>query len=502
MPTLSVTAKEAVSQSADALVIGVGTNKAGAVLAGAPAFPAPVRTALTQAVKAVGATGAKGTLHRIPPVAGVSAKSVVLVGLGAPAEIDHETLRRAAGAATRELAGLAKVVFGLPTTTGEDVTAVAEGALFGAYTYNRYRTGDSVKTPVGTIVVSAPAAANTAARAGIRRAKVLADAVHGTRDLINAAPIDLFPAQFADDAQRVVKDLPVTVTVLDEKKLLKGGYGGLIGVGQGSSRPPRLVKLEYKPTGATTHVALVGKGITFDSGGISIKPAASMDDMKSDMSGAAAVLHAVAAIAELRLPVHVTGWLALAENMPSGTAQRPSDVITIRGGRTVEVLNTDAEGRLVLADAIVAAGETNPDVIVDIATLTGAQLVALGSRTSAIMSNDDDLRNLVHTVSGEAGEAFWPMPLPQELRPSMDSRVADIANIGERFGGMMVAGLFLKEFVPSTDDGAQTPWAHLDIAGPAYNTGSAYGYTPAGGTGHGVRTMVALCESLATTPLH
>ncbi|GAB6897840.1 leucyl aminopeptidase [Kineosporia succinea] len=500
MPTLSVTAKDAITQSADALVIGVGTKNSGAVLAGAQAFPAPVRTALNQAVKAVGATGAKETLNRIPAVAGVSAKSVVLVGLGALDEIDHEVLRRAAGAATRQLAGLAKVVFGLPAADGEAVTAIAEGALFGAYTYNRYRSNGQGKTPVGTIVVSADAAANSAARAGIRRAKVLADAVHGTRDLINAAPVDLFPAQFADDAQRVVANLPVTVTVLDEKKLLKGGYGGLIAVGQGSSRPPRLVKLEYKPAGAKSHVALVGKGITFDSGGISIKPAASMDDMKSDMSGAAAVLHTVAAVAELGLPVHVTGWLALAENMPSGTAQRPSDVITIRGGRTVEVLNTDAEGRLVLADAIVAAGETKPDVIVDIATLTGAQLVALGSRTSAIMSNDDDLRNLVHQVSGEAGEAFWPMPLPQELRSSMDSRVADIANIGERMGGMLVAGLFLKEFVPTKDD-VQTPWAHLDIAGPSYNTGSAYGYTPAGGTGHGVRTMLSLVESLAVEPL-
>ncbi|GAB3263280.1 leucyl aminopeptidase [Kineosporia babensis] len=502
MPSLSVTAKDAVSQSADALVIGIGTNNSGAVVAGAQALPTPVRTSLTQALKAVGATGAKETLHRIPSVAGVSAKSVVLVGLGPVREVGLETLRRAAGAATRELAGLGKVVFGLPVSTGEEVTAVAEGALFGAYTYNRYRSNGGGKNPVGAIVVAGPAAANTAARAGIRRAKVLADAVHGTRDLINTAPIDLYPAQFAEDAQQLVKDLPVAVTVLDEKKLLKGGYGGLIAVGQGSSRPPRLVRLDYKPAGATTHVALVGKGITFDSGGLSIKPAANMDDMKSDMSGAAAVLHAVAAIAELGLPIQVSGWLALAENMPSGTAQRPSDVITIRGGRTVEVLNTDAEGRLVLADAIVAAGETKPDVIVDIATLTGAQLVALGSRTSAIMANDDDLRGLVHNVAEQAGEAFWPMPLPAELRPSMDSRVADIANIGERFGGMLVAGLFLKEFVPSTDEGAQVSWAHLDIAGPSYNTGSAYGYTPAGGTGHGVRTMVALCESLAESPLH
>ena len=224
-----------------------------------------------------------------------------------------------------------------------------------------------------------------------------------------------------------------------------------------------------------------------------------MDHMKSDMSGAAAVLHTVLAAARLELPVRVTGWLALAENMPSGAAQRPSDVITIRGGKTVEVLNTDAEGRLVLADALVAAGEGTgkPDVIVDIATLTGAQVVALGNRVSAIMSNDDGLRDQVHRVSRAVGEQFWPMPLPPELRSSMDSKVADIANIGERFGGMLVAGLFLKDFVPDGADGAPIPWAHLDIAGPAFLAGSPHGYTPAGGTGVGVRTMLGLLEDLA-----
>jgi leucyl aminopeptidase len=292
----------------------------------------------------------------------------------------------------------------------------------------------------------------------------------------------------------------VTITVLDEKKLARGGYGGLIGVGKGSARPPRLVTLEYAPKGAAVHLALVGKGITFDSGGLSIKPAAGMDAMKSDMSGAAAVLNTVVAIARLGLKIRVTGWLALAENMPSGTAQRPSDVLTVYGGKTVEVLNTDAEGRLVLADALVAAGESGPDVIIDVATLTGAQMVALGNRTSAIMSNHDGLRARVHAVADRVGEQFWPMPLPPELRSSMDSRVADIANIGERFGGMLVAGLFLQEFVPNRAEGGQVPWAHLDIAGPAFNTGSAFGYTPSGGTGVAVRTMLGLAEDLCSSP--
>jgi leucyl aminopeptidase len=324
------------------------------------------------------------------------------------------------------------------------------------------------------------------------------------RDLVNTSPSDLYPATFADEALRVTEGLPVEVTVLDEEQLADGGYGGLLGVGKGSARPPRLVRLDYAPDGARGHVALVGKGITFDSGGLSIKPAAGMEDMKSDMAGAAAVLATVAAAARLGVPVRVSGWLALAENMPSGTAQRPSDVLTIRGGRTVEVLNTDAEGRLVLADAIVAACETGPDLVVDVATLTGAQVVALGRRVSAVMANDDALRERLVRVAGEAGELLWPMPLPGELRASLDSAVADIANIGERFGGMLVAGVFLSEFVGTRGNGdgggdSNIPWAHLDIAGPAYNGQTAHGYTPKGGTGIMVRTLVRLLEDVAAS---
>ena len=455
---------------------------------------------LSAAIASVGASADAGSVQRIPAVAGVSAGSIVLAGLGAPGQAGHaETLRRAAGAASLSLPGLAKAVFALPAPDVPCVAAIAEGALMGAYAFNRYRTGDDAKRALAAVTVTAAAGVVSAARPAARRARILAAAVHGARDLINAAPIDLFPASFAEQAQEVMADLPVTVTVLDERRLARGGYGGLIAVGQGSSRPPRLVRLDYRPDGASKHVALIGKGITFDSGGLSIKPAKGMEDMKSDMSGAAAVLHTVSAAAQLRVPIRITGWLALAENMPSGTAQRPSDVIAIRGGRTVEVLNTDAEGRLVLADAIVAAGETDPDVILDIATLTGAQMVALGNRVSAIMANDEELRISVAAAAETAGEQFWPMPLPSELRASLDSRVADIANIGERFGGMLVAGLFLKEFVPERN-GVPVPWAHLDIAGPAFNTGPAHGYTPVGGTGVGVRTMLTLSEQLTISP--
>jgi leucyl aminopeptidase len=331
----------------------------------------------------------------------------------------------------------------------------------------------------------------------LERVRVVADAVALTRDLVNTPPSDLYPETFADRAAAAVDGLPVAVTVLDESALADGGYGGILGVGKGSVRPPRLVHLEYAPPDARGYVALVGKGITFDSGGLSIKPASGMAEMKSDMAGAAAVLATVVAAARLRLPVRVGGWLALAENMPSGTAQRPSDVLTMRGGRTVEVLNTDAEGRLVMADALVDASDSGPDLLLDVATLTGAQVVALGKRVSAVMANDDELRERVVRVAGEAGEQFWPMPLPPELRSSMDSPIADIANIGERFGGMLVAGLFLSEFVGKRD-GRSIPWAHLDIAGPAFNAGSPHGYTPTGGTGVPVRTLLCLLEDVAT----
>src|SRR5690606_29183938 len=234
-----------------------------------------------------------------------------------------------------------------------------------------------------------PRARDNAAKRAVARAEVVAAAVHGARDLVNTAPIDLFPAAFADTARSAAKGTKVKVTVLDEKALAQGGYGGIIAVGQGSSRPPRLVKLTYAPSRAPRSVALVGKGITFDSGGLSLKPAKGMEAMKSDMAGAAAVPHTALAAAELELPVQVTGSLSLAENMPSGTAQRPSDVITQYGGKTVEVLNTDAEGRLVLADGLVAAVEEKPDLVVDVATLTGAQVVALGTRVSAVMGTDE-----------------------------------------------------------------------------------------------------------------
>jgi leucyl aminopeptidase len=297
----------------------------------------------------------------------------------------------------------------------------------------------------------------------------------------------------AAEADKIAGQAGLDIEILDEKALREGGYGGLTGVGQGSVHPPRLVRLGYRHPDATKTVVFAGKGITFDSGGLSLKPPKAMETMKCDMGGAASVLAALQAIAALRPAVNVVGYLSLAENMPGGDAQRPSDVITIYGGTTVEVLNTDAEGRLVLADAMARSAQDSPDLLIDVATLTGAQLVALGKRVAGVMANDDATREGVVKAASRAGEAMWPMPLPEELRRGLDSKVADLANVAaERDGGMLVAGLFLREFVP---DGVK--WAHLDIAGPAFNTGEAYGYTPKGGTGSAVRTLVQIAADVA-----
>lgn len=486
MTSATLTSKDPARLDVDVVVVPIRTTPDGPALLDADVLPS-VRATLRDGARGLGITGALDEVRRIPTAGALEAPVVATVGIGDRDATDPETLRRAAGAATRELSGVGTVGMAFPADDVAQVAAVAEGALLGAYAFTRYREAGDDAGPATDVQVVTPRARDRQAKAAVERAAVVAAAVHGVRDLVNTAPADLYPAAFADLAKAAARGTKVKVSVLDEKALAAGGYGGLVAVGQGSTRPPRLVKLTWNPSRAKRSVALVGKGITFDSGGLSIKPPKAMETMKLDMAGAAAVLHTVLAAAALELPVKVTGWLCLAENMPSGTAQRPSDVIIQRGGTTVEVLNTDAEGRLVLADGLVAAREEKPDVLVDIATLTGAQMVALGTRVSAVMGTDD-LRDAVAAAAREAGEQFWPMPLPVELRESLKSKVADLANIGDRNGGMLVAGLFLREFV------GDTPWAHLDIAGPAFNEGAAWGYTPPGGTGVGVRTLLRLLE--------
>ncbi len=507
MTSLSLSSSPAASAKVDAVVIGLAKGPKGPVLApGSDSVATAIGKALLPALVGLGATGKAEEVTRLATLGATTAPVVVAVGLGeVPAKgtaYDAEVLRRATGAAIRSLAGSSKVAVTLGAA-GPDVAAqvraVGEGALLGAYAFTRYRTtdGDTRREPVRDVVLVVPDTKDKAVRAAVTRADVVGRAVSLARDLVNTPPSDLHPVELAEVARTAAGGKGVGVEILEGKALVKGGFGGIVGVGQGSANGPRLVHLSYKGgKGATTKVALVGKGITFDSGGLSLKPAASMEEMKSDMGGAAAVIATMAAVAELALAVDVEAWVPMAENMPSGTAIRPSDVLTLRGGKTVEVNNTDAEGRLILADAIARACEDGPDVVLDVATLTGAQLVALGARTTGVMGNDDGLRTAVVDAAGRAGEPSWPMPLPAELRKGLDSEIADLVNTGPREGGMLTAGLFLKEFVA---EGVR--WAHLDIAGPAFNSGDAYGYTPHGGTGAAVRTFVQLLEDAAADRL-
>ena len=496
--TLGVIGKDLNRSPSDALVIGIAQGLDGPVLLANP-LSAEAAGILAGSLELLGVTGAADQAHRLPGLPETGAGVLVLAGVGklSGGTLTEETLRRAAGSAIRQLAGLTSVTVALPTASLADVAAVAEGAAIGAYSYAEHRSSkEGLKDPVAKALIYTDVEAKDA-QAVLDRASLIGRAVNATRTLVNQPPSHLYPESFADAAKELSKGLPVKVTVWDEKRLEKEGFGGILGVGKGSTRQPRLVKVEYAPAKATAKIALVGKGITFDTGGISIKPALGMGDMKSDMAGAAVVLNTVLAIAGLGLPVKATAWLCIAENMPSGAAQRPADVLTMFGGKTVEVLNTDAEGRLVMADGIVAAGQEYPDAIIDVATLTGAQLIALGDRTAGVMGSDS-VTGAIKAAADRAGELVWPMPLPEELRASLDSQVADIANIGERHGGMMTAAVFLREFVGKGKDGEQIPWAHIDIAGPSFNNGNPYGYNHKQGTGCTVRTLVAYMEDMVT----
>ena len=444
------------------------------------------------ALEALGAKGGAEQLTRIV-VPSLPVDSVLAVGLGR--ERDQwpaETIRRAAGAAARSLSGVETVI---TTLSDIDLEASIEGLILGAYRFTAFRSDKTAPRDAGVRKISVLTPDTRAATKDIAaRAAAIATAVATARDFVNTPPSHLFPAEFAKRAKALGDAAGLDVEVLDDKTLAREGDGGIIGVGKGSSRPPRLVRLSHRgaKTKNSKSVALVGKGVTFDTGGISIKPAANMHHMTSDMGGAAAVIATVVLAAQQKLPIDVVATVPMAENMPSSTAQRPGDVLTQYGGITVEVLNTDAEGRLILADAIVRACEDEPDYLIETSTLTGAQTVALGARTPGVMGSDE-FRDRVAEISQSVGENGWAMPLPEELKDDLKSTVADLANVsGSRFAGMLVAGTYLREFV---SDGVQ--WAHIDIAAPAYNSGGPWGYTPKGGTGVPTRTMFAVLEDIA-----
>jgi leucyl aminopeptidase len=471
------------------------------VAAAEPFLAADVVAEIEAGLKALGATGGSEQLHRLV-VPSLPVSSVLTVGLGKPrSQWPADTIRRAAGVAARSLGSAEAAITTLtelPGEPGDDVcSAAVEGLILGGYRFDNFRTGKTAPKDDGLRKITVLASNKDAKKQSAHGAAV-ATAVATARDLVNTPPSHLYPAEFAKRAKALGESAGLEVEVLDDKALKKAGYGGVIGVGQGSSRPPRLVRLIHRGSQLAKNpkrakkVALVGKGITFDTGGISIKPAASMHYMTSDMGGAAAVIATVVLAARLELPIDVIATVPMAENMPSATAQRPGDVLTQYGGITVEVLNTDAEGRLILADAIVRACEDNPDHLIETSTLTGAQTVALGARIPGVMGSDE-FRDRVAEISQQVGENGWPMPLPDELKDDLKSTVADLANVSnQRFAGMLVAGVFLREFVA---DGVA--WAHIDVAGPAYNTGSAWGYTPKGATGVPTRTMFAVLADIA-----
>jgi leucyl aminopeptidase len=495
--TVTLARTTAPSIDVDLLIVGLRPGASGPSVIGLATSERAAREDLEAAFAAVGASGKAGAASLIPAPTSFAATAVLGIGLGEAVRGGAkgrriELLRRAAGAAVRQAPDSAgRLAVALGATDADQLAAVAQGAMLGAYRYTRFKADPASAVPERTITVVS-ATADRSVRVEVERALTVATEVLRARDLVNAPPSHLAPEDFAALAAAAAQDASLQVEILDEHELAEAGFGGITAVGQGSANPPRLVRIAYRPRGAKQHLALVGKGVTFDSGGLSLKPPTAMETMKCDMAGAAAALGATLAIAALKTKVSVTTYLPLVENMPSGTAQRPGDVITAYGGRTVEVLNTDAEGRLILMDAIVRAHEDAPDVIIDIATLTGAQMVALGSQVAGAMGNDDTTRQAVVDAGAGAGEMLWGMPLPEELRASLDSPVADIKNIGDRFGGMLTAGLFLKEFVA---DGQK--WVHLDIAGPAFIEGGARDYCRPGGTGFGVRTLVAYAQKLA-----
>lgn len=417
----------------------------------------------------------------------------LLAGLGENFELATDTWREIGGAVARHAQELESLQIDFGSTHSQALLAFAEGMALGNFAVKTQKHGAKpvVLHKVHFISNSSPS------QAQLKRIDVLAEAVHLTRDLAVTPANLLYPELFANIAKEAGAKAGVDVQVWDEHELAAQGFGAIVAVGQGSARKPRLVKLSYQPADAQLHVAVVGKGITFDTGGYAIKPLAGMYGMKYDMTGAATAYSTVLAAAQLGLPIRVTAWLCLAENMVSSTATRPGDVIRARNGKTIEVVNPDAEGRLVLADGLSAASEEQPDLIIDVATLTGAARVALGTRYSALMGTPQGVA-IAEVAAEHAGELVWNMPFPKEIRKSIDSDVADLANakIGAH-GGTLLAGHFLREFIGQKPDGTQLDWAHLDIAGPADNEGGAYGFTPKGPTGVIVRTVIAIFESMA-----
>ena len=479
-PQIVPSSESPTEAACDTLVVGVFSADGGFSLgSSAGKLDEALDGYLSEHLEDVSFKAAVGDIATIATMRRVPAKTVMAVGLGARDDLSNARLRRAAGAATRRLGERSVIATTLHEDGGDSApAAVAEGFLLASYRYTALKS-DPRPTKIQRVLLLGADADSAERGAAAAEATLLA------RDLINEPAATLTPEALARRAMEIADIEGLDCTVLDRDQIEQRGLGGVAAVGKGSEVPPRFIELRYSPEGATGHVALVGKGVTFDSGGLSLKDMKNMETMKTDMSGAAAVIATMSVLKRLGVRTAVTAYIPAVENMPSGSALKPGDVIHHYNRKTSEVLNTDAEGRLILSDALALAAESKPDAIVDVATLTGSIMIALGRDIIGLFSNDDALADEIKEAGDAAGELMWRMPLHGDYRRQIDSEVADFKNIGTRYGGSIVAALFLKEFVPD-----EIPWAHLDIAGPARSESDSDS-GPKGGTGVATRTLIA-----------
>lgn len=486
---ISLSKHTAKDVKADVVAVGVRKKELGKTPA-VKALDSALGGAIKAAAKDEDFSGGRGQVLKVPAVKGVGAKWVFLVGLG-----DAEGAAAAADLgvyAARALKLQKSIAFVLSETTEETVKAVAQGAVTGAYRYDKYFTGD--RKPKGELKsVSILVDASTPElRDAATEGQAIGESVNVARTLVNDPPNDMNPITLANFAKEEGAALGLKCTIWDKKRIEKENMRLFLAVNQGGSTEPRLIHLVHKPKNATKEtkkVVFVGKGLTFDAGGLCLKPAKSMIDMKCDMAGAAATIGILFAAARLDVPVEVHGIIGATENMTGDQAYRPGDIIESRDGKMVEIINTDAEGRLVLADVLSYARELEPDFMIDHATLTGACMVALGQWTAGFYSNDVELADLYTEAAADAGESFWHMPLDKDIGETLRSPIADMKHTGAPFGGSISAACFLQEFV------GETKWAHCDIAGPAF-LDSPHRRMPKGGTGFGVQTGISFLKTL------
>jgi leucyl aminopeptidase len=437
--------------------------------------------------------GKLGETLTVPSLGKIKPKVIVLVGVGKRAKVTSDTVRRAAGRVCGSVKGYSSVATTLASVArppAASIQALVEGILLGSYSFDRYKTSEGKpkkknEDRLSRVLILGRAADARAAKGAVSAGEIISESVCWARDLVNTPAGDMPPASMAAEARKMAKQTGISIKVWTPAELERGGMGGILGVGAGSEYPPRLIELSYSGGRASQPpVGLVGKGITFDSGGLSLKDAKNMEWMKADKGGASAMLAAMRAVALLKAKVNVVAAIPCAENMPSGSATKPGDVLHHRNGKTSEVLNTDAEGRLVMADALALLAEKKPAAIIDAATLTGACMVALGDQIYGVMGSDSSLVREILAAGKQTGEPGWELPLWDGYKSSIKSSVADVKNIGSRWGGAITAALFLKEFVGAV------PWVHLDVAGTAFSEGAGGDYWPKGATGSPARTVI------------